>query len=94
MPRSRDIKPITYLKNATARLVREVAQHGRTVLITQKGEARVVVMGVERYDQWRNTMAMAKLLGLSADQTRRGRVVSTAVALARAEATLNEETAE
>ncbi|HEX9727913.1 MAG TPA: type II toxin-antitoxin system Phd/YefM family antitoxin [Gemmatimonadales bacterium] len=91
MPRSRDVKPITYLKNSTAKLVREVTEHGRTVLITQKGEAKVVVMDVARYDRWRNAMALAKLLSLSADQTKRGRVLSTRVALARAEAALDEE---
>lgn len=71
-----------------------MAEHGRTVLITQKGEAKVVVMDVERYDRWRNAMALAKLLNLSADQTRRGRVLSTREALARAEAALDEEAAE
>ncbi|MBI4501236.1 MAG: type II toxin-antitoxin system Phd/YefM family antitoxin [Gemmatimonadetes bacterium] len=94
MPRSRDVKPITYLKNSTAKLVREVAEQGRTVLITQNGEAKVVVMDVARYDRWRNAMAMAKLLALSAAQARRGRVISTAEALTRAEAALKEQITE
>jgi prevent-host-death family protein len=94
MSRSRDVKPITYLKNSTAQLVREVTEHGRTVLITQHGEAKVVVMDVARYDRWRNAIALAKLLSLSAEQTRRGVVVSTVEALARAEAVLNETSPE
>jgi prevent-host-death family protein len=85
MPRSRDVKPITYLKNSTAKLVREVTEHGRTVLITQNGEASVVVMDVAQYDRWRNAMALAKLLSLSAVQSAQGRVVSTAEALAKPE---------
>jgi prevent-host-death family protein len=94
MTRSRDVKPITYLKNSTAKLVRDVVEHGRTVLITQKGEAKVVVMDVARYDRWRNAMALSKLLSLSADQTKRGLVISTDEALARAGQALDEETAE
>jgi prevent-host-death family protein len=94
MSRSRDVKPITYLKNSTAQLVREVTEHGRTVLITQHGEAKVVVMDVARYDRWRNAIALAKLWSLSAEQTRRGVVVSTVEALARAEAVLNETSPE
>ncbi|MBI4501224.1 MAG: type II toxin-antitoxin system Phd/YefM family antitoxin [Gemmatimonadetes bacterium] len=94
MPRSKDVKPITYLKNSTAKLVREVAEQGRTVLITQNGEAKVVVMNVARYDRWRNAMAIAKLLALSAAQARGGHVISTTQALARGEAALNEEITE
>ena len=41
-----DIKPITYLKNNAAQLVRDVADKGRTVTITQNGEAKAVLMDV------------------------------------------------
>ncbi len=52
------VKPITYLKNKTADLVREVAESGATVLITQNGEAKVAIMGFERYQRWRSAMAL------------------------------------
>ena len=46
----RDIKPITYLKNRTTDVVQEVSE-GRTVVITQNGEAKMVIIGVEEYDR-------------------------------------------
>ncbi len=55
------IKPITYLKNKTADLVSQVSESGNTVIITQNGEAKVAVMGVETYDAWRKAMALLRL---------------------------------
>ena len=81
-----DIKPITYLKNATARLVREVAEGGRTVTITQNGEAKVVLMGVRDYDRWQQAVALLKLLSLSTAESGAGRVMSHADAMARLDA--------
>jgi len=46
MDLNEEIKPITYLKNRTADLVRQVADSGQTVIITQNGEARLAVMDV------------------------------------------------
>lgn len=79
---ARDVKPITYLKSSTAEAVREVTEEGRTLLITQNGEAKVVVMDVATYDRWRNAMAMLKLLSLSEADVRAGRVLSTEEVLA------------
>ena len=58
MEHKRDIRPITYLKNNTADLIREVSDNGRTVLITQNGEAKAVVMDVALYDRWKAALAM------------------------------------
>ena len=65
MQHKRDIRPITYLKNNTADLIREVSDNGRTVLITQNGEAKAVVMDVELYDRWKASLAMLKILAQS-----------------------------
>ena len=63
MELKRDVKPITYLKNHTADLVRDVADEGRTVMITQNGEAKVVIMDVETYDRWQSAMTLLKDAG-------------------------------
>ena len=62
MSQRADVKPITYLKNRTAQLLREVNESGRAVTITQNGEARAVLMDVDTYDRWRSAMALLKLL--------------------------------
>jgi prevent-host-death family protein len=70
------IKPITYLKNRTADLVREVAESGKTVVITQNGEAKVAVMGVETYDNWRKAMALLRLAAHAQVDLDAGRTVT------------------
>ena len=82
--RRSDVKPITYLKSRTADLVREVNEAGRTVTITQNGEAKVVVMDVNTYDRWRSAMALLKLLAHGEAEVQAGRVVPQAEAFRRA----------
>ncbi len=68
------IQPITYLKNHTADLVRRVADEGGPVIITQNGRAKVVVLDVEMYDQWREATTLLKILAMSEASVRAGRV--------------------
>ena len=88
MTRRRDVKPITYLKNRTADLVREVHEGGHSVTITQNGEAKVVVMDVDTYDRWRAALALLKLIAQSEADVRRGRTVKQVEVFRRAEEVL------
>ena len=88
MQHKRDVRPITYLKNNTADLIREVSDNGRTVLITQNGEAKVVVMDVELYDRWKASLAMLRILAQSEAEFEAGKVVSQKDAFTRAEAAI------
>lgn len=84
-----NVRPITDLKNRTKELVREVADGGQPVVITQNGKPRVVLMDVEQHDRLQDTLAMLKLLAqsqVSLAQTRR--VHSTAEVRRRARAAL------
>ena len=56
------IRPITDLKNHTKQLLQEVADSGQSVVITQNGRPKVVVMGVEEHDRINDTLLMLKLL--------------------------------
>lgn len=80
----KDIRPITQLKNKTADLVREVSEGGRSITITQNGEAKVVVMDVDTYDRWRSAMALLKVLAQGEADVERGRTVKQTEALRRA----------
>ena len=84
------VKPITYLKNRTARLVHDVAASGHPVTITQNGEAKVVVMDVETYDRWRAAFALLKLAALGEKDIAAGRAVRHARALQRAAAVIDD----
>ncbi len=84
MPGKRDIRSITHLKNKTADLVREVSEGGRSITITQNGEAKVVVMDVDTYDRWRSAMALLKALAQGEADVERDRTVKQVEAFRRA----------
>jgi prevent-host-death family protein len=70
----RDIKPITYLKNRTTDVVQQVSE-GRTMVITQNGEAKMVIMGVDEYDRLQSALALLKIIQHSEADVRNGRTV-------------------
>lgn len=83
------IRPITDLKNRTKQLVKEVSEGGASVVITQNGRPKVVVMDVEQHDRLQDTLAMLKLLAQSqAHLARTGRTHSTDEVRRRAKAVL------
>ena len=70
----RDIKPITYLKNRTVDVVQEVS-NGRTMVITQNGEAKMVIMGVEEYDRLQSCLALLTIVQQSEADVKSGRTI-------------------
>ena len=84
------VRPITDLKNHAKELVREVADGGQPVVITQNGRPKVVIMDVEQHDRLQETLAMLKLLAQSQDAlTRTRRVYSSAEVRGRARAAVS-----
>lgn len=85
-----NVRSITDLKNRTKELVRDVSESGQSVVITQNGTAKVVIMDVEQHDRLQDTLAMLKLLAQSQESlTRTGRTYSTAEVRRRAKAVLD-----
>ncbi len=89
-----DIKPITFLKNHTAELISKVTETGRSVVITQNGTSKVVVMDVAVYDRWRKATALLKLLTHSEAAVTAGKTVSQEEVFERAEAALRQASAD
>ena len=87
--RAKRVRPITDLKNRTKELVHEVSESGETVVITQNGTPRVVMMDVRQHDQLQDTLAMLKLLAQSQDSLAKGeKTYTTAEVRRRAQAAL------
>lgn len=64
MRHSTHVKPISYLKNHAADVANTLAESGEPMLITQNGEARLVVMDVGVWERQEQAMALLKLLAL------------------------------
>lgn len=84
MARRKRVQPITYLKSHAAELIREIHEQGRSVTITQNGEAKAVVMDVDTYDRWRDALALLKAVALGEADVAAGRTVKQAEAFRRA----------
>jgi len=69
---STQIKPISYLKSHTAQIVKELSVSREPMVITQNGEATLVVMDVQSFEQQQNTLALLKILALGQREIERG----------------------
>ena len=74
MKPSSQIKPISYLKAHAAEIVRNMSGQGEPLVITQNGEAKVVMLDVESYEQTQEAMALLKILALGSRQIEEGKV--------------------
>jgi prevent-host-death family protein len=84
MKYSTRIKPISYLKANAADIVRQLSDEREPLVITQNGEAKLVVQDVASYEATQETMALLKILALGNRQVEEGKVVPLAQAIRRA----------
>jgi len=75
MKLSSQIRPISYLKAHAAEIVRNLAEQQEPLVITQNGQAKVVIQGIESYEQTQQTMALLKILALGMCQVEEGKVL-------------------
>ena len=83
MPLSTQIRPISYLKAHTAEIVRTLRDQNQPLIITQNGEAKVVMQDIESYEQTQQTLALMKILALGNRQIEEGKTRSAADAIHR-----------
>lgn len=69
MKLSSQIKPISYLKSHTAEIVKSITESREPLVITQNGEAKLVVMDVKSFEEQEDTMALLKLLAMGNGQS-------------------------
>ena len=65
MKLSTQIKPISYLKANAAEIVRTLEENREPLIITQNGEAKMVVQDIESYEQTQETLALLKILAIA-----------------------------
>ncbi|MDP2302428.1 MAG: type II toxin-antitoxin system Phd/YefM family antitoxin [Ignavibacteria bacterium] len=70
MKLSESVKSISYLKANAANLIDDIYKNQKTFVITQNGEAKVVVQDIKMYEKTQETMAMLKLLAMTRDKSK------------------------
>ena len=71
---SSQIKPISYLKAHAAEIVRNMGEQREPLIITQNGEAKVVIQDIESYEHAQETMALLRVLALGNREIDEGKV--------------------
>ena len=70
MKLSESVKSISYLKANAANLIEEINKEQKTYVITQNGEAKVIVQDIKVYEKTQETMAMLKLLAMTREKSK------------------------
>ena len=83
MKLSSQIKPISYLKAHAAEILRNLAEQQEPMVITQNGEAKVVIQDIDSYEKTQQTMALLKILALGIRQVEEGDIVPANEAIKR-----------
>lgn len=73
MKYSTHIRPISYLKAHAAEVVRDLAEQREPMVITQNGEAKVVIQDIHSFEETQETLALLKILALGNRQIGEGK---------------------
>jgi prevent-host-death family protein len=73
MKLSQAVKPISYLKQHTAEAVKEVNTNSSTMVITQNGEAKAVLVDIVEYEQAQESFSLLKMLAQSKESYHQGK---------------------
>jgi prevent-host-death family protein len=72
MKLSESVKPISYLKSHTSKLIRDVSETGKTLVITQNGEAKAIIQDLASYEKMADTISLLKILAMSSKSKVKG----------------------
>ena len=81
MKLSNQVKPISYLKAHAAEVIRNLEEQGEPLIITQNGEAKIVVQDIDSYEQTQETLALLKVLALGNRQIEEGKIIPASKAI-------------
>jgi len=74
MKLSESVKPISYVKAHASEIIRGIASEGKTLIITQNGEAKAVLQDIREYEQIQESLALLKILAQSSKSLDKGRI--------------------
>lgn len=78
MPSLTNIKSISYLKSHAAQISEDLALNGTPFVITQNGEASMVIEGVKQFQEKEALIAALKIIALGEQDRIQGKGLSAA----------------
>ena len=67
-----DIKPISYIKTNAADMMKYINEHKNSIVITQNGEAKAVLVDIESYQTMKDAFSLLKIIQISEKDVRAG----------------------
>jgi prevent-host-death family protein len=67
-----NIKPISYIKTNAADMMKYVNENKNSIIITQNGEAKAVLVDIESYQTMKDAFNLLKIIKLSEKDVRAG----------------------
>lgn len=74
MKLSESVKPISYVKAHASEIIRRIATEGKTLIITQNGEAKAVLQDIREYEEIQESLALLKILAQGSKSLDEGRI--------------------
>ena len=78
MPSVTNIKSISYLKSHAAQISKDLQLNGNPYVITQNGDASMVIEGVKEYQEKESLIAALKIMALGEKDRVQGKGISAA----------------
>ena len=72
MKYSTQVKSVSYFKSHLAEIILEVAQTREPMMLTQNGEAKLIVMDIRSYEEQQEMFALFKLLAMGNQEIEKG----------------------
>ena len=69
-----DIKPISYIKANTAKILKQIEEKNNPLIITQNGKAKAVLMDVRQYQRIMESINLLKILSIGENDIKNQRI--------------------
>ena len=76
MKLSEVVKPVSYLRDYALEIIHQLSEGQNTLVITEDGEAKAVLLDIHVYEQMQESLALLKILATSSQHLRQEKVKS------------------
>jgi prevent-host-death family protein len=73
MKLSQTVKPFSYLKTDAETILADLEKNHQPVIVTQNGEAKAVLQDIASYEATQDSLALLKILAMSAKAKQEGK---------------------
>lgn len=78
MQLSKRVKSISYLKANAAEIIRELNDGAEPLIVTQNGEAKVIVQDLAEYERMQEEFALIRILSMGRENAQKGKSMTVA----------------